>query len=107
MKLRHSFETADVSKYMWKQMRAVGRKYKEDNLRQLNIKVASVIAALRYPDFKMEYNNKVYTIIIPTDDLRWDHIALYVTEKRYEVRIPTGFLRTDNTREVREYVERV
>lgn len=106
MKLRHSYAAADVSKYMWKQMRAVSRKY-EENLRLLNMKVASVISVLNYPDFKMEYNNGVYTIIIPTEDMRWDHIVIYVTENKYEVRIPTGFLRADKAREVREYLGRV
>lgn len=107
MELKYSFESSQVREYMWKQLRAVNRKYRDPDIRMLNKKVAAVISILRYPDFKLEYANGVYAITLTTEDMRWDHIAIYVTMREYEVRIPTGFLRSNDVREVRAYVEKI
>lgn len=105
MKLKKNELGVKVLGELNKQLYAVMRKYKVDN-RKLNKRVRGLVIALRYPVFELEYINGIYIMTLTTDDVRVDHVAVYIREKGCEARVPWGFARGDEE-EIAEYLGRV
>lgn len=110
MKLKMVENRDATRKKVWRQLRAVRAKYKEDNeiLSKLNPMVGTLLAALRYPVSSLEYypSSQVYVLTCEVADPRYDTVVIYIRGKgfEYEVQVTDGFRRTKYVKEVKDYI---
>lgn len=106
------FETyedkTEARKQLWRQLRAVSRKYGRSlEMRLLNQKVANLAIILKYPTWSIEYYPVgVYELTLKSLSPKYDYFGIYVRNDGYEVRFYDGFLREEDVNEVRRYLER-
>lgn len=92
---------SEASKIMWRQLRAINRKY--EGAWPVVKNTAILAAYLGYPEWSMQYFESGVMQLTLRGEL-YD-FAIYVRADEYEGRVNTGFIKDRNPREIKRWID--